>query len=416
MGNRARMMGFDVLDAIDNIKHFSDLEAHVRQNFFPHRRYLSLGVLPAVAEALKATIVVWNRRRRYHEENTRKQALFKNMMDGAAPRQTGGDGDKKPGLVSKPVDTTKGGMWANIDAAKAGDPRLPSVNNPYATDRPEERPAALLYPEGVTWVPFGTVGGDLPSACRASAANKHVPGIEGYTERSSRIKDERQEYAFCSSHSSEKGREEWVFDDIGHLLPVIACLTPPERRATALLRMRCCMFKGGGGVGSDYTIFKGAAEYVPADFDGSVGNIAIDPTKTKDVRPEEVNAAVQWLAQNNHLVAKYLTVCFFFFFFFLSSGGWGKIKLTVWNTHKDKLSQPSRDQKDNSIPAGFPTTHALRTQPAIPTPTSKAWCCLRDETNLFRRHTTVPWACKTSSREIYCSGFRAALALAARER
>ena len=29
------------------------------------------------------------------------------MMDGAAPRQTGGDGDKKPGLVSKPVDTTK---------------------------------------------------------------------------------------------------------------------------------------------------------------------------------------------------------------------------------------------------------------------------------------------------------------------
>ena len=61
MGNRARMMGFDVLDAIDNIKHFSDLEAHVRQNFFPHRRYLSLGVLPAVAEALKATIVVWVR-------------------------------------------------------------------------------------------------------------------------------------------------------------------------------------------------------------------------------------------------------------------------------------------------------------------------------------------------------------------
>ena len=106
-------------------------------------------------------------------------------MDGAAPRQieTGGDGDKKPGLVSKPVDTTKvssdgplhttlnvdvdfaapemyrllqtcdlrpllpslspllsqGGMWANVDAAKAGDPRLPSVNNPYATDRPEER-------------------------------------------------------------------------------------------------------------------------------------------------------------------------------------------------------------------------------------------------------------------------------------
>ena len=59
MGNRARMMGFDVLDAIDNIKNFSDLEAHLRHNFFPHRRYLSLGVLPAVAEALEATIVVW---------------------------------------------------------------------------------------------------------------------------------------------------------------------------------------------------------------------------------------------------------------------------------------------------------------------------------------------------------------------
>ena len=33
MGNRARM-GFDVLDAINNIKHFSDLEAHLRQ-FLP---------------------------------------------------------------------------------------------------------------------------------------------------------------------------------------------------------------------------------------------------------------------------------------------------------------------------------------------------------------------------------------------
>ena len=32
-------------------------------------------------------------------------------------------------------------MWANIDAAKAGDPRLSFVNNPYVTDRPEERPA-----------------------------------------------------------------------------------------------------------------------------------------------------------------------------------------------------------------------------------------------------------------------------------
>ena len=364
--------------------------------------------------------------------------------------------DLRPLLPSLSPLPSQCDMWAKIDAAKAGDPRIPSVNNPYATDRPEERPAGgtcqtpcpprppdfrvqqghcykryttvtksrgagvsrefgthlkdlllfqgtsagvalvhghsfpwphedlhlpdgvhddgepvepekdyymlpntmaarltkchnfckelpdvmcnyrsiTLHPEGLTWVPLGTVGGDLPSACRASAANKHVPGIEGYTERSSRVKDGRQEYAFCSSYSSEKGREEWVFDDIGHLPPVIACLPPPERRATALLRMRCCMFKGGGGVGSGYTILKGAAEYVPADFDGSVDNIAIDPTKTKNVRPEKVNAAVQWLVHSNPLVAKYLT---------------------VWDTPKDKLSQPSQDQKDNSMLAGFPT-------------------------------------------------------------
>ena len=62
MGNRARMMGFAVLDAIDNIKHFSDMEAHLRKNFFPHRRYLSLGVPRVVAEALEATVVVWVRR------------------------------------------------------------------------------------------------------------------------------------------------------------------------------------------------------------------------------------------------------------------------------------------------------------------------------------------------------------------
>ena len=60
MGNRARMMGFDVLDAIDNIKQFSDLETHLRHDFFP-RRYLWLGVLPAVADALEATIIVWVR-------------------------------------------------------------------------------------------------------------------------------------------------------------------------------------------------------------------------------------------------------------------------------------------------------------------------------------------------------------------
>ena len=45
------------------------------------------------------------------------------------------------------------------------------------------------------------------------------------------------------------------------------------------------MWKGGGGVESGYTILKGAAEYVPADFDGAVGLIAIDTNKAKDIRP-----------------------------------------------------------------------------------------------------------------------------------
>ena len=40
-----------------------------------------------------------------------------------------------------------------------------------------------------------------------------------------------------------------------------------EKVTQSLLRMCCCMFKGGGGVGSGYIIPKGAAEYVSADFD-----------------------------------------------------------------------------------------------------------------------------------------------------
>jgi len=65
-------------------------------------------------------------------------------------------------------------------------------------------------------------------------------------------------------------REQRVFDDIGAAPPVLACLKHAERRATAFLRTCCCMRKGGGGAGSGYTILKGAAEYVPADFNGSV--------------------------------------------------------------------------------------------------------------------------------------------------
>ena len=51
-----------------------------------------------------------------------------------------------------------------------------------------------------------------------------------------------------------------MFHNISHLHLVKACLTPPDRRATALLRMRCCIYKGSGGVGSGYPILKGAAK------------------------------------------------------------------------------------------------------------------------------------------------------------
>lgn len=189
-----------------------------------------------------------------------------------------------------------------------------------------------LYPEDVKWVALGE--DDIANSCRASAANAHVRGIDAYTSRSKRVKGGRNEYAFCGSHASKTGREEWVFDDIGDIPPVLACLTPAERRATALLRMRCCMFKGGGGVGSGYTILKGAAEYVPADFDGAVGQIAIDVSKAKDIRPEKVDAALKWLLPNNPLVAKYLT---------------------VWDTHQDRLTQPSAEEDQTDLPAGFPT-------------------------------------------------------------
>ena len=60
-----------------------------------------------------------------------------------------------------------------------------------------------LYPEDVKWVALEPeVEGALPASCRASAANAHVPGIEGYTARSSRVKNGQQQYDFCSSHSA----------------------------------------------------------------------------------------------------------------------------------------------------------------------------------------------------------------------
>ena len=70
------------------------------------------------------------------------------------------------------------------------------------------------------------------------------------------------------------------------------------------------------------------------DFNSAVGRIAIDTTKTKDICPEKVNAAVQWLLVQNPLAAKYLT---------------------VWDTHRDQLSQPSQGTHDNTIPIGFPS-------------------------------------------------------------
>lgn len=142
-------------------------------------------------------------------------------------------------------------------------------------------------------------------------------------------------WAFCKRHSTDKGRKEWVFDDIGEVPQVISCLRPAERRALAVLRMRCCLIKGGGGSGSGYQILKGAAEYVLGDFDGAAGSIAIDQSKTKDIRAEKVEEAVEWWKVNNQMVRKYFT---------------------LWDTHKDELSQPSQDTKDPTLPTGFPTT------------------------------------------------------------
>ena len=175
-------------------------------------------------------------------------------------------------------------------------------------------------------------------------------GIEGYTARSLRVKNGQQQYAFCSSHSSGKGRQEWIFDDIGAVPAVVACLTPSERRATALLRMRCCMFEGGGGVGSEYTILKGAAEYVPADFDGAVGRIAIDTTKTKNIRPENINATVQWLLVHNPLSLS--------------------ISWCGTRTGTSSVNRPRGLTTTPSLPASLPSP-ARRAGPAIHVLTSK---------------------------------------------
>ena len=48
----------------------------------------------------------------------------------------------------------------------------------------------ILYLEDVKWVAFEPeVEGAVPAVCRASAENAHVPGIEGNTARSLRVKN-----------------------------------------------------------------------------------------------------------------------------------------------------------------------------------------------------------------------------------
>ena len=125
-----------------------------------------------------------------------------------------------------------------------------------------------------------------------------------------------------------------MFDAIGSVPTVIECLAAAERRALALLRMRYCLFKGGGGVGSGYEILKGAAECVPTDFDGSVGYIAIGPEKTGGIRPDNVDAAVARLNEHNPLVRNYLT---------------------LWDTHQKQLSQADTNQPDADILSGLPS-------------------------------------------------------------
>lgn len=67
-----------------------------------------------------------------------------------------------------------------------------------------------LYPEEVCWVGLDVPDGGQPEECRAPAANSHVPGIQGYVERSKRSCDDFNQWAFCKRHSTANGRNEWV--------------------------------------------------------------------------------------------------------------------------------------------------------------------------------------------------------------
>lgn len=78
-----------------------------------------------------------------------------------------------------------------------------------------------------------------------------------------------------------------MFDGIGNVPLVVECLSPAGRRPLYLLRVRCLLFKGGGGVGNGCEILKDAAVYVPADFDGSVDSMAIDPRQDRGNTPRQ---------------------------------------------------------------------------------------------------------------------------------
>lgn len=96
-----------------------------------------------------------------------------------------------------------------------------------------------------------------------------------------------------------------------------------------------CVFQGGGGDWSGFTILKGAAEYVPADFGGSIGHITIDVETARDIRHDKVNNALRLLLGHNPLVNHFLA---------------------VWDTHQDDLTQPSQERERNvAIPPSFPT-------------------------------------------------------------
>ena len=82
--------------------------------------------------------------------------------------------------TGKKITSLRPGLGKKMPSQKY---RLVLTKPKNSNGRVSNQTSLRTTPWHVTWVPLGTVGGDVPSACPASAANKHVPGIEGYTER-----------------------------------------------------------------------------------------------------------------------------------------------------------------------------------------------------------------------------------------